>query len=113
MGWCESLPFFCAASETAQDVIQQLLQIDYLPRHPLEHHMLPDDNVHLPTEALDLATTLDLIEVFVDDFIRCTDNLTRSHLVKFTRTMMHGIPASIHPQASRVTQEVIPFRKRN
>ena len=61
--------------------------------------MLPDANAHLPKEALDLATTLDLIEVFVDDFIGCTDNLTRSHLVKFTRAMMHGIH-SIYPPPS-------------
>jgi len=26
MGWCESPPFFCAASETACDVIESLLQ---------------------------------------------------------------------------------------
>ena len=25
MGWCESPPFFCTASETAQDVIQELM----------------------------------------------------------------------------------------
>ena len=99
MGWCESPPFFCAASETAQDVIQQLLEIEDLPPHPLEHYMLPDANAHLPKEALDLANTLDLIEVFVDDFIGCTDNLTRSHLVKFTRAMMHCIH-SIYPPPS-------------
>ena len=35
MGWCESPPFFCAATETARDVIQQLLQVQ-LPKHPFE-----------------------------------------------------------------------------
>ena len=96
MGWCESPPFFCAASETARDVIKQLLKVD-LPLHPFEHGMLPDANVQLPKEAMDLAHTMDLIEVFVDDFIGCTDNLTRSHLVKFTRAMMHGMHSIFQP----------------
>ena len=96
MGWCESPPFFCAASETARDVIQQLLKVD-LPPHPFEHYMLPDANVQLPKEAIDLANTMDLIEVFVDDFIGCTDNLTRSLFVKFTRAMMHGMHSIFQP----------------
>ena len=96
MGWCESPPFFCAASEMARDVIQQLLKVD-LPPHPFEHYMLPDANATLPKEAQDLANTMDLIEAFVDDFIGCTDNLTRSHLVKFTRAMMHGMHSIFQP----------------
>ena len=31
MGWCESLPFFCAAAETARDVINTLLHELNLP----------------------------------------------------------------------------------
>jgi hypothetical protein len=41
MGWCESPPFFCAASETARDVlIEALLQEVNLPKHPFEDSML-------------------------------------------------------------------------
>jgi len=41
MGWCESAPpFFCAASETAHDVIEFLLQEVTLPEHPFENKML-------------------------------------------------------------------------
>ena len=36
MGWCESPPFFCTASETARDTIQALLEMDSLPEHILE-----------------------------------------------------------------------------
>ena len=35
MGWCESPPFFCTASETARDVIASLLDTD-LPPHIFE-----------------------------------------------------------------------------
>ena len=40
MGWCESPPFFCAASETARDVIDSLLQEVNLPAHQFEDQML-------------------------------------------------------------------------
>ena len=96
MGWTESPPFFCAASETARDIIQQLLNVE-LPPHPLEHFMLPTASDKLPKEAIDLAHTMDLIEVFVDDFIGCTDNITHSHLVKFTRAMLHGMHSIFQP----------------
>ena len=42
MGWCESPPFFCAASETGRDVIETLLKTT-LPRHPFEEKMLPQN----------------------------------------------------------------------
>ena len=46
MGWCESPPFFCAGSETARDVIEELLNNDpaSLPPHPLEDLMRPDES---------------------------------------------------------------------
>ena len=39
----------------------------------------------------DLSHTADLIEVFVDDFIGCTDTATQEHLTHFSRAMLHGI----------------------
>ena len=42
MGWCESPPFFCAASETARDVIEALLEEVNLPAHPFEDQMVKD-----------------------------------------------------------------------
>ena len=43
MGWCESPPFFCAGSETARDIIEELLKDpSILPPHPLEDLMKPE-----------------------------------------------------------------------
>jgi len=42
MGWCESPPFFCAASETARDVIEALLLELKLPEYPFEGEMLDE-----------------------------------------------------------------------
>jgi len=40
MGWCESTPFFCAASKMARDTIQALLEMDCLPDHIFEGKMM-------------------------------------------------------------------------
>ena len=44
MGWCESPPFFCAATETGRDVIQTLFQrLDQIPAYNMEHYMIQDN----------------------------------------------------------------------
>ena len=44
MGWALSPPFFCAASETARDVSEQLVHepVGTLPEHPLEAMTMPE-----------------------------------------------------------------------
>jgi hypothetical protein len=46
MGWCDSPAYFCAASETARDVADQLAETPTgsLPAHPLEGSLIrPQD----------------------------------------------------------------------
>ena len=94
MGWCESPAFFCAASETARDIISSLLKTP-LPAHPFEHRMLPHNFNDLPTS--DLNSVMALIEVFVDDFIGCVDNVTQEKLLHTSRAMLHGIHSIFPP----------------
>ena len=95
MGWCESPPFFCAASETARDIIASLLHTD-LPPHAFESKMLPRNFTSLP--LADLSSVITLIEVFVDDFIACTDSMARDTILKITRAMLHGIHSIFPPR---------------
>ena len=61
MGWCESPLFFCAALETAREVIRLLVRQQHeLPPHPFENQMQVD---RIPDSVSDLIATL--IEVFV------------------------------------------------
>ena len=93
MGWCESPPFFCAASETARDVIATLLAETALPPHELEHHML--DGAEMRLHA---ATSFsNLVEVFVDDFIAATNQTTKEHLQHFSRAMLAGVHSIFPP----------------
>ncbi len=104
MGWAESPPFFCAATETARDIIERLIHngMDDLPFHPSETKMcqatppLPPHAKLLPPDQ-----ALNLVEVYVDDFIGCTNNLSTSHLTNMSRAILHGIHSIFpHPDVS-------------
>ena len=45
MGWCQSASYFCATSETAQDVGETLATkpMGSLPAHPLEEYLMPQE----------------------------------------------------------------------
>ena len=84
MGWCESPPFFCTASETARDIIEELFaSTTYLPQHPLEHHALPKE-----AEVLVTHGDCTLIEVYVDDFIAATNCSCPKHLLHLSSTLL-------------------------
>ena len=96
MGWTESPPFFCTASETARDIIAELIHTK-LPPHPFETRMMPKEHTKQNQQLTDLQNTITMFEVFVDDFIGCTDNASTTHLLKLSRAMLHGIHSIFPP----------------
>ncbi len=98
MGWRESPPFFCAASETTRDVIDSLLHEINLPAHPFEEDMMtsaPSTDAMCRLTAA--ASYVNLTEVFVDDFIGATNNTDPDHLRHFSRAMLHGVHSIFPP----------------
>ena len=96
MGWCESPPFFCAATETARDVIASLLNSQTsLPHHSLLQQML--ENTETLSRLQATSFTVNILEVFVDDFIAATNKLTRAHLTHFSKALIHGIHSIFPP----------------
>ena len=98
MGWCESPPFFCASSETARDVIDTLLKEAALPEHRFEQSMMAhNDNNAIITRLHAAATYINLTEVFVDDFMGVTNNITTTNLRHFSRAMLYGVHSVFPP----------------
>ena len=97
MGWCESPPFFCAASETARDVIDALLQELCLPAHPMEDKMMEEATASSYARLEAAAAHVNLTEVFVDDFIGATNNTNLEHLEHFSRAMLYGVHSIFPP----------------
>ena len=95
MGWCESPPFFCAATETGRDIIEELIKRpNQIPPHPMEHWMIDGTNIKNPKQP---KTPINLIEVYVDDFISGTNKLDSTHLQQLSRAVLHGIHCLFPP----------------
>ncbi len=91
MGWIESPPYFCTASETARDVAEQYLQ---MPTNALDPHKflpwteLSDDFATLQTEPI-TDTFRYLLEVFMDDYIGLAIPTTRTQLRHYSNAVMY------------------------
>jgi hypothetical protein len=94
MGWCESPPFFCTATETGRDIIHELSKrMDQLPHHAMEHYML-NNNIQPQTPP---KRPTNITEVYVDDFIAGTNTLNHKHLQGLSRAVLHGIHSIFPP----------------
>jgi hypothetical protein len=90
MGWIESPPYFCAASETARDVAEQYLQgqIDTLKDHKFLSLTMPDAHDLPATHPGPLRF---LLEVFMDDFIGLAIPTSLAQLRHYSNAVMYGI----------------------
>jgi hypothetical protein len=69
MGWAESPPFFCAATQEGQDVIEYLIDKKFdRPPHPLEPYIIPEEIVSKVTPS-QREMTYCFAAIYVDDFI--------------------------------------------
>ena len=117
MGWTESPPFFCAGTETARDIIDDMMHSDmtHLPFHESEDKMMNDSPVVPPCDAaLDPPDMLDFVEVYVDDFIGGTNSMDPKHLRQLSRVILHGIHSIFpHQSVSGHTGEDTISQKKN
>ena len=100
MGWALSPSFFCAASETARDVSEQLAHepVGTLPEHPLEELTMPA-KIQLPSigTAKEGIAFLHMLEVFVDDFIQLAQTTDETALRHCSRAVLHRIHSVFPP----------------
>ena len=93
IGWCESPSFFCTASETARDVIQDLIdRPEQLPSHKFENNLILQDLQ--PSVPPFLVC---LLEVFVDDFIIATNKATIDNFQHLSRCMLRSVHSIFPP----------------
>ena len=93
MGWCESPPFFCSASETGRDTIEQLLREKSSDPHVFEDLMFTDNFTFGDRKT----ECIRLMEVYVDDYIAMTNDSSKNNLLHFSRSMLHGIHSVFPP----------------
>lgn len=113
MGWIESPPYFCAASETARDVAAQYAELPFgtLPDHRFLHHTQGGlDMTELPQTRPDSDAFQYLLEVYVDDFIGIVIPTSQLHLNHVASSVMYGVH-DVFPPNDEPADDPISERK--
>jgi hypothetical protein len=106
MGWSESPPFFCAATETARDVLQADMDTNkHVTEQPMEDIMMNIDWASIPKHSEpsnsgpDKTKFLKLVEVYIDDFIGVLQSTDEVELRQLSRKILKGINNVFPPSA--------------
>ena len=97
MGWVESPPYFCAATETARDVSTEYIDMEVgsLPTHKFEKYTVGDaEYATLPECAANNKGFLYMVQVYVDDFMSLVIRVSQEqlrHVVTAIITGIHGV----------------------
>jgi hypothetical protein len=94
MGWVESPPFFCAASETARDVAQDYCEtkLGSLPPHKFTHYVIGNKAYdELPEQNENVKPFQYLLKVYVDNFVSLAIPTSREQLCHVSIGTMTGI----------------------
>jgi hypothetical protein len=94
MGWVESPPYFCAASETVRDVAAQYTErpVGSLPTHKFSKYAMSNEEVRKLPKKVDCNDGLRYFEdVYVDDFLALAIALSQEQLKHVADALMHGI----------------------
>ena len=100
MGWIESPPYFCTASETARDVAEQYLQLPVgtLPDHKFLHKTEKHPEFHeLPQK--ETSPLKFMLEVYMDDYIGLAVPSSIAQLRHYSNAVMYGIHDVFPPDA--------------
>ncbi len=111
MGWIESPPYFCAASETGRDVAEDYVEtpIGSRPVHKFEIYTKGDSAYQdLPPTAT--GEMKYLVEVYVDDFISLAIPTSQEQLDHVARGVLQGIH-DVFPANDDDSMDAIALKK--
>ncbi len=94
MGWVESPPFFCAASEMARDVAQDYCKtkLGTLPDHKFTNYVIGNKAYNKLPQQEDKENSFQyLLEVYIDNFVSLVIPTSREQLCHVSMGTMTGI----------------------
>ena len=112
MGWIESPPYFCVASETARDVAASYaeLPLGTQPPHDFLHYTKMHDDYHALPRTAEESNFRYIMEVYMDDFIDVAIPTSQRDLDHLATATMNGIH-DVFPQADTPADDPISERK--
>jgi hypothetical protein len=102
MGWVESPPYFCAATETSWDVATKHAEtnLNSLTPHKFEKFVVGAPEYQaLPEAGINSIGFAYMVEVYVDDFMSLVISVSREQLRYVANAIMHGIHDVFLPDA--------------
>ncbi len=94
MGWVESPPYLCTATETSRDIAMEYIEmaISLLPHHKFKHYVVDaPEYADLPKMAIDSKGFGYMVEVYVDNFMSLVIPVSWEQLRHIANAIMHGI----------------------
>ena len=112
MGWIESPPYFCAASETARDVAAQYIEspVGHTQAHKFEHHTVTTEGGISPADGTREGVFKYVLEVYVDDFMSLVVPTAPGQLRHVANAVMKGIH-DVFPEDSDDEADPISLKK--
>lgn len=113
MGWVESPPYFCAASETACDIASQYaeLPIGQVPDHKFGKYAMSNVEVQRLPDRGDNTDLRYFSGVYVDDFLNMVIAASKEQLQHVSNAVMHAIH-DVFPADAR-TMKTTPSLSKN
>jgi hypothetical protein len=102
MGWVESPPYFCAATETSRDVATEYAETKFnlLTPHKFEKFVVGAPEYQaLPEAGINPIGFAYMVEVYVDDFMSLVIPVSCEQLCQVAKAIMHGIHDVFPPDA--------------
>ena len=93
MGWVESPPYFCAASETARDIATEYtdMPVGSLPNHKFAKYVVGGKSYAALRQDHNGQPFRTMLEVYVDDFMSLVIPVSKSQLKHTADAVMMGI----------------------
>ena len=93
MGWVESPPYFCTATETARDIATEYtdMPVGAIAEHKFSRYTVDGDSYSDLPEDHDGQPFRTMIEVYVDDFMSLVIPISKSQLRHTADAVMTGI----------------------
>ena len=113
MGWIESPPYFCAASETARDVVARYIEttVGSLPQHRFEQHTVATEGIPSAGTNGNGQGFKYVLEVYVDDFMSLViPASSAAHLRHVANAVMKGIH-DVFPEDADEENDPISLKK--
>ncbi len=94
MGWVESPPYFCAATETVRDIATEYINtpVASLPHYKFTKYIIGNQDFNELLESMEQSTGfVYMVEVYVDDFMSLVIPVVKAQLCHVATALMTGI----------------------